>query len=162
MNTWENDYIKVLERAGSDAGGIALWKCLCKNCGNIFVARGSNLRNGDTKSCGCVHSLNEKKIVGLLTDAEVEFSTQYTFADLKGTHGGALRFDFAIFSNGQLSHLIEFNGKQHYEKSEGHWGEGYEDLRENDARKASYCASHNIPLVIIKYDQNYNLSDLLL
>lgn len=162
MSNWENEYIKVLERAGSDAGGIALWKCLCKNCGNIFITRGSLVRNGDTKSCGCVHSLNEKKIIGMLTEAGVEFSTQYTFPDLKGTHNGALRFDFAIFEDSRLSHLIEFNGKQHYQRAEGFWGEGYEDLHANDILKQEYCLSHGIPLFIIKYDQKYDISDLLL
>ena len=29
------------------------WKCLC-NCGNITVVRGYNLKNGNTKSCGCL------------------------------------------------------------------------------------------------------------
>lgn len=31
----------------------AYWKCLCK-CGNETVVRGSSLRNGDIKSCGCL------------------------------------------------------------------------------------------------------------
>lgn len=29
------------------------WKCLC-NCGNITVVRGYSLKNGNTKSCGCL------------------------------------------------------------------------------------------------------------
>ena len=76
----------------------------------MFITRGSTIRNGSTKSCGCVHSLNEQKIIKLLTDNNIEFSTQYTFSDLKGERGGILRFDFAIFNNGKLSHLIEYNG----------------------------------------------------
>ena len=42
----------VLERAGNDSGGRALWKCRC-DCGKVTVARGNDLRNGHTQSCGC-------------------------------------------------------------------------------------------------------------
>ncbi|MBQ9657484.1 MAG: hypothetical protein IJV31_01790 [Clostridia bacterium] len=45
----------------------------------------------------------------MLIDNKIEFATQYTFSDLKDIR--ALRFDFAIFKNGKLSHLIEYNGK---------------------------------------------------
>lgn len=44
----------VLERCGSDKNGNAMWKCRC-DCGNITVKAGMYLRNGDTKSCGCLH-----------------------------------------------------------------------------------------------------------
>ena len=88
-------------------------------------------------------------------------STQYTFPDLFGINNGKLRFDFAIFKNGQLSHLIEYNGIQHYEKPNGKWQEGYDALVENDKRKQEYCKTHNIPLKIIKYNQSYSLNDLI-
>ena len=29
------------------------WKCLC-DCGNIYFTRGDALKNGSTKSCGCL------------------------------------------------------------------------------------------------------------
>lgn len=161
MLGFENEYIKVLEKSKSDAQGVSKWKCLCKNCNNIFITRGSNIRNGDTKSCGCILSLNEKKISQMLSKNNIEFAKQYTFSDLKGVNGGALRFDFAIFYNGQLSHLIEFNGKQHYEKDTGKWAESFEVRQQNDKIKQEYCNLHNIQLRIIKYDQKYELKDLL-
>lgn len=83
MTNYENNTIKVLRRAGSDAQGIALWECQCKFCGNIFSTRGSTIRNGATQSCGCVHSLNEQKITKILIDNSIDFKTQYTFPDLK-------------------------------------------------------------------------------
>lgn len=161
MSSYEDENIKVLERSGSDEQGIAMWKCLCKNCSNIFITRGSSIRAGYTQSCGCVHSLNEKNIIKILSDNNLEFATQYTFPDLIGLGNGKLRFDFAIFNNKQLSHLIEYNGSQHYIKAQGAWGDSYEQLVLHDILKREYCKKNNIRLKIIKYNQDYSLNDLL-
>lgn len=110
MLSYEDENIRVLERAGSDEQGVALWKCICKHCNNIFITRGASIRAGYIKSCGCVHSQNEQKIIKILQNNNIEFATQYTFPDLIGINGGLLRFDFAIFKNHKLSHLIEYNG----------------------------------------------------
>lgn len=132
MTNFENENLKVLNRSGSDTEGVALWNCLCKHCGKTFITRGASIRAGYTNSCGCVHSWNEQEITKLLLDNNIEFATQYTFPDLKGTNGGFLRFDFAIFNNGKLSHLIEYNGQQHYKQVEGRWSEGFEQLQIHD------------------------------
>ena len=161
MSNYEDDNIKVLSRDGSDEQQIAMWKCLCKNCGNIFSTRGSSIRAGYTKSCGCVHSENEKSIIKILTDNNIEFATQYTFSDLKGLNGRPLRFDFAIFKDKKLSHLIEYQGKQHFIKSEGSWGKEFETLQKHDILKKEYCIKNNIRLICINYDEDYSLKDLL-
>ena len=111
MSNYEDENIKVIKRAGSTPLGIAKWQCLCKSCGRLFVTEGANIRSGETKSCGCVHSFNEQKITQMLIDNNIEFIPQYSFDDLLGKDNiHPLRFDFAIFYNGQLSHLIEYNG----------------------------------------------------
>ena len=161
MINYETDNLKVLYRAGSDEQGVALWTCLCKKCGNIFITRGSSIRVGDVNSCGCIHSKNEQNITKLLNENNIEFSTQYTFPDLKGVNNGSLRFDFAIFKNHKLSHLIEYNGKQHYIQPEGKWAIGYNNLIENDKRKKDYCQKNHIRLIIIPYDNQYTIKDLL-
>lgn len=161
MTGYEDDNFKVLERDGSSPQGIAYWKCICKHCGNIFTTKGSNIRSAGIQSCGCIHSLGEQKITKMLIDGNYEFSTQYTFSDLNGVGGKRLRFDFAIFSNGKLKNLIEFNGLQHYSKPEGSWGKEWDNLIENDKKKKEYCEKHNIPLKIIKYDQNFTINDLI-
>ena len=97
----------------------------------------------------------------MLLENNIEFSTQYTFPDLLGVNNGHLRFDFAIFDNGKLKHLIEYNGKQHYERANSAWGEGFEILQEHDKRKQEYCEKHNIELRVIKYDKEYSLLDLI-
>lgn len=42
----------VTGRAGSSAAGNATWWCLC-DCGNTTRSAGSDLRSGDTATCGC-------------------------------------------------------------------------------------------------------------
>ena len=44
--------LTVIERAGKDKSGYALWKAKC-SCGNVVYFRGSSLRAGSYKSCGC-------------------------------------------------------------------------------------------------------------
>lgn len=45
--------LTVTERAGSNHKGNATWRCIC-DCGNECVVCGVYLRNGTTKSCGCL------------------------------------------------------------------------------------------------------------
>jgi hypothetical protein len=42
----------VLEHVPNPKGHGAKWRCQC-SCGNIIETRGSNLRDGQTTSCGC-------------------------------------------------------------------------------------------------------------
>ena len=163
MSSYEDEYIKVLERDGSSTvNQAAKWKCICKTCGREFTTEGKHIREGVVKSCGCVHSWNEQNITEILLNNHIEFASQYSFPDLLGKDNiHPLRFDFAIFNNGKLSHLIEYNGLQHYEQTSGKWGNNYQTLVENDQKKIQYCKEHNIELRIIKYDQKYELKDLI-
>lgn len=43
----------VLEPAPNKTNGRTAWYCLC-SCGNICIVGTKELRNGDTKSCGCL------------------------------------------------------------------------------------------------------------
>lgn len=43
----------VLEEAERNKSGDIMWLCKC-DCGNTTIVRGSSLKNGDTKSCGCL------------------------------------------------------------------------------------------------------------
>lgn len=45
--------LTVLERASNVPGEPARWLCGC-TCGNRTIARGRDLRRGDTRSCGCL------------------------------------------------------------------------------------------------------------
>lgn len=39
---------------------IVSWECLC-DCGQICIIRGSCLKNGNTKTCGCLHTNTVRK-----------------------------------------------------------------------------------------------------
>jgi len=45
--------LTVLGRADNESGQRSRWLCQCE-CGNTHITRGENLRNGRTKSCGCL------------------------------------------------------------------------------------------------------------
>lgn len=45
----------------SNNSKIIKWNCRCLICNNNFVALGSNLRNGHTKSCGCLRKTSVSK-----------------------------------------------------------------------------------------------------
>lgn len=42
-------------RHGVDTTNKTTWRCVC-DCGQVFVATGANLKNGNTKSCGCLRN----------------------------------------------------------------------------------------------------------
>ena len=66
------NYLTVIERIYDKTDKKTVkWKCLCE-CGNECIVRGSNLKNGHTKSCGCyistINKINAKKRQDDLTD----------------------------------------------------------------------------------------------
>lgn len=152
------------ERPRNDRTGI-YWNCDCLHCGrkNVIIF-GDYLRNGDTISCGCIVSKNESKIAQMLDSVNIQYKQQYTFIDLTSTGRPCdrLLFDFAIFNQGHLLYLIEYDGIQHF-KPETHFpGADPAVTRHNDKMKNQYCFEHNIPLIRIPFDKEYTLADLRL
>ena len=151
--------LKVIEQAGLNKEGRQLWKCQC-DCGNIHITNGRNLQFGICKSCGCLNSSGEMEIETILQENDINYSKQYSFKGLLSPKDGLLRFDFAVFKDNKLSHLIEFQGEQHYEYS----GSYFDNPKTNDEIKTQYCQSHNIPLILIPYWKRHKivLEDLLI
>lgn len=161
MTGYEDESLKVISRQGA-LGEAASWLCLCKHCGRQFIARGSNIRNGETTSCGCVHSSFERKIISILLENGIQFDSQVTFPGLKGVGGRDLRFDFAIYEDNMLMELIEYNGPQHYKRIPGIWGDYYDITVEHDRRKKEFCERHRVKFKVISYnDPCETLSDIL-
>lgn len=44
--------LTIISFVGKDEHNYKLYKCLC-DCGNIVIVKGSSLKTGHTKSCGC-------------------------------------------------------------------------------------------------------------
>lgn len=135
----------VLERIENSWDGRVRWKCQC-DCGTITEVAGELLRSGHTQSCGCMTSKGEYLIRQYLNQYNITFKTQYSFDDLKGSGGGLLRFDFAIFKNQQLYCLIEFQGPQHTDTNNP-WHTS--ELEYNDNKKIQYCQQHEYNLLLI-------------
>ena len=99
------------------------------------------------------------KIEDILRDAGLNFKEEYSFSDLVGQNGHALRFDFAVFDdNNELEFLIQYQGIQHY-KAKSVFG-GASGLRKQqyyDMLKRQYCKKHNIKLILIPYWDEYNI-----
>lgn len=124
------------------SGTSVVWHCQCE-CGNECDVGLNNLKRGNVKSCGCLVSIGEQKISKLLLEYKINFLTQYSFNDLYGDKN-LLRFDFAILDNdNSLLCLIEFQGEQHYIKSNSRHTEL---LERYDKYKVDYCSQHNILL----------------
>jgi len=47
--------LTVIKFSHIDKSGHTYWKCKC-DCGNETIVQGSSLKNGNTKSCGCLYA----------------------------------------------------------------------------------------------------------
>ena len=142
----------VLERAENDRFGHVNYKCQC-DCGSITIVDATNLRNGNTNSCGCLKSKGEMIINNWLQKHKINFISQYSHNEIVLESGRRPFFDFAIFNpDGSIKCFIEYNGKQHYQATGG-WNtkEQFELTANRDKQKKEWCKKLNIPLYEIKY-----------
>ena len=149
--------LQVISEAGfithTNGKRSRVYNCLC-DCGNYCQIQHQYLAFGDTTSCGCIRSKGEFQIEQLLKEHNINFQREYSFENLKDKL--SLRFDFAIFNNkNELLGLIEYQGEQHYCKSNGFYSE---DLIKHDKMNIDFCNKNNIKLKHIIYKKNYNLT----
>ena len=145
----------VIERVENDRFNQVQYKCLCE-CGGVSIVSANNLRNGITNSCGCIKSKGEMIINKWLQQHNINFKTQYSHNEIILESGRRPFFDFAIFDNdNKLICFIEYNGKQHYQVTGG-WNDEKQFLltKCRDEQKKNQCEKLNIPLYIIKYDED--------
>lgn len=140
------------------------WLCRCI-CGELTKAITKNLNLGRTTHCGCISSsLGEFAIDNYLVNLDINYQREYTFSDLYYLDKNRpLRFDFAILDpNKNVTHLIEYDGAQHYNPVE-YWGgeDTFKTLQKRDKLKDEYCRDKGIPLLRIPYTDYDNISDIL-
>jgi DNA-directed RNA polymerase subunit RPC12/RpoP len=111
----------------------------------------------------CSSSFGEIRVEEFLRKMIIDYKIEYRFKGLHGLGGSSLRFDFAIFnSRCELLHLIEYDGKQHFEPVEVMGGaDKFIETQAHDAIKNAYCKANNINLVRIPYWDFNNIEKIL-
>ena len=108
----------------------------------------------------CIESLGEKKIRECLDRFRVDYIEEYRIDDCRNIK--PLPFDFAIFKNGSLLCLIEYDGRQHFNESDWFGGkDNFLSVRKNDGIKNSYCKENHIDLIRIPYWEYENIESIL-
>ena len=104
-------------------------------------------------------SLGEYKIYKILENLNIEFTRELKFQDLKSDKKSPLRYDFGIRINDDKYLLLEFDGKQHFEKvrwsnvdSEQQIIERFEYLQKCDKQKDDYAKDNNHDLLRVRYN----------
>lgn len=138
-------------------GHSRMWyKCQCE-CGNIVEKNGNILKNGQTKSCGCLKSAGEHEIENLLKENNIKYLTEYVDNLLVEETGRRLRFDFAILDEkDHVKYFIEFQGRQHTEGFDTDIfsnAEPLEKIQERDEIKRQFCRKHQIRLIEIPFQK---------
>ncbi len=108
----------------------------------------------------CSGSSGEKRVLRYLKSKAIEHKMEYTIDECKYIR--PLPFDFAVFEEGKLLCLIEYEGQQHYDSVE-FWG-GAENLKRiqlRDEIKRTYCKEKGIPLIEIPYWDFENIDMIL-
>jgi hypothetical protein len=132
--------------------------------GHIFSKRFGHFYHGGDRCPVCISSSGENAIVEYLTKHNIEFKRQYSFPNCKRVQ--VLHFDFAVFNQGELYCLIEFDGQQHFEpcgfgSSEEEALEKFRIQKECDEIKNKYCKDNNILLIRIPYWELQNIEMIL-
>lgn len=144
----------VVERVENNRFGHVCYRCKC-DCGGETIIDATNLRNGNTNSCGCIKSKGEMIINGWLQEHNIDFRSQYSFDNCVLSTGRRPFFDFVLFKNDKPYLVIEYNGRQHYEATGG-WNteESVQDTQRRDCEKLQWCEDNHYPVLVIKYDED--------
>lgn len=146
--------LTVIKRSNKRrSSGLPLWECLC-DCGNVTYVTSSDLKSGNTSSCGCTKSKGEDKISKLLRDNHISFINQKTFPNaLYKATSYHMIFDFWV----KESYLIEYDGIQHF-KEVPFFNLTLAEQQARDLEKNIWCKENHIPLIRIPYYYFNNIS----
>jgi hypothetical protein len=102
----------------------------------------------------CKEAKGERLIRSWLVKNKIKFDSHFTVFGYKNEK--SLLFDFAIFDDQKLVGLIEYNGESH-SKIILNETKTYH----KDQIKIDYCKTHNIPLLIVSYEEVTQLNTFL-
>lgn len=115
----------VIEYAGSNRWGNTTWLCQC-DCGNQVIVRGSNLRRGDTKSCGCLHAERIRETIWIpwnekffdVLNPDVAYIIGFFIADgnIEGQRAGLGFSQKNPIPLWRIAKLIDYEGDLHTQK----------------------------------------------
>ena len=155
---YETDYV--------DRNGSVIVMAECEHCHKPFPTS----RRYSVTTCGCTQgrepisledfilkseckTKDEQRIFDLLTKHHISFIYGKTFQDcIDKTY---LPFDFFVNNK----YIIEYDGQQHFQRMSFF---DFDTCRKHDLFKNKWCFSHNIPIIRIKYNDLYDIEDLLL
>ena len=135
----------------------SIFLCQC-SCGKLKEVQGNQLQTGNTRSCGCMgNSIGEKHIIRVLEQNDIKYIQNKTFETCKfpDTHYPAY-FDFYIKEQNML---IEFDGKQHFDKN-CNWGGvyRYKQTHSHDLFKNKWAWDNHITLKRIPFTERDNIT----
>lgn len=120
-------------------------------CGHTYYVKPNKFMMGN-RCPKCKFSKGEHSIAMYLDERKIQYIKEYKIKEC--SYILPLPFDFAIFKNGELVSLVEFDGEQHFIAKSKFGGEiGLKETQNRDKIKSDYCYEHNINLIRIKYDE---------
>lgn len=102
----------VIEYAGQKSRRRTMWKCIC-DCGNIVVVDGTHLRDGHTKSCGClsIERISKLNYKNGLSNTKL----QYTYNNMKNRCYRVKGRNYNNYGGRGIKLCDEWNGKDGFE-----------------------------------------------
>ena len=141
------------------------WECKC-SCGNTKIVHANSLKQGYTKSCGCIsYSNGEDVISDILTLNNISFKQHESFDDCRFLNTNRMA-EFDFFVNNE--YIIEYDGEQHFLPVAFNGSktaiQNFKKTKEHDLFKNRYCFNKQIPIIRIPYThlKNICIEDLML
>ncbi|WP_427076073.1 hypothetical protein [Priestia megaterium] len=158
---------QVFESSGNEYSVLSEYEGARRNilmfhheCENKYYVTPDNFLSKHQRCPRCQDSKGVKEIVRVLTELAIEHGREHRIDGCR--YKRVLPFDVAVFENGELIMLIEFDGIQHFQPSEFHGGrKGFKEIKLRDSIKDKYCIDNNIPLLRIHYTQFDNIEEIL-
>ncbi|MFW9877719.1 MAG: hypothetical protein ACFFG0_31920, partial [Candidatus Thorarchaeota archaeon] len=156
-------WLKQIQEIAKTRGGVCLSKKYINahshlkfqcQLGHVWKAKPNSIKNGNW--CPhCTQGLSERICRKFF---EIIFNKKFPktkFGWLKNEKGNQMHLDGY---NSKLKFGFEYNGKQHY-KFIPHWFEtrkNFEERKLDDELKKKLCEKHNITLIIVSYNVNFD------